>query len=296
VADGSEQHPRDPDIGAIAGGAVDLGRNVDPRQRFSVEPPGGERPEGHFGRDIVGGCQPRRFGKGHLPRLVKDRAIGGVERRLIDLPLPRRRADECDARRRRRFAERPLITADRGAAAGELQVEPFDDAGAGKGGDVAEDRRQALRSLRRQPGEGIGRMERRGFDRHQLPAGAELVGDDLGKARHHPLAHFGLRHRHRHPPVGPDPEPGVHRHFVGRGGHGVRPLPRPQHEADGDAEHGAGADEESAARRQKAPPAAIGARGRPGTAVRGHAGAPDAATIWTFLLARCMPLSDAGGA
>ncbi len=196
----------------------------------------------------------RDIGEADRLRLVDDEAVRRLALRPVDAPVARRRLAQHLARRRPGQPHRRGETAHRGTAAGHLHVEMVDHAAHAPAGEALQRGRQAGRRVERHAAVGVDRIERRRLDRHRIPVGAELVGDDLRQRAADALPHLGLRNRDDDAAVGADLDEAVDHRLVGRGGPVQRVRPRPDGIADRQPRDRAGADQERAPRRARPRP------------------------------------------
>jgi hypothetical protein len=94
---------------------------------------------------------------------------------------------------------------------------------------------------------GVERADRRGFDRHRAPVGAELVGHDLREQRRDALTHFALRDDRADMPVVADLQKGVEDMLIAGGGQVRLIVAWPQRPGDRKAARRGGADQNLAA-------------------------------------------------
>ena len=209
-----KHHAGQANIGAKACAAIHLGRNIDPRNRFSSQRAGRLRAQTYVAGRIIGIDQLHRIGKEHAVGFIDHCAISGIERVCADFPFLGCRADQQGPCGGAGLAQALVIAAHRGAAAGELQIQPLDDGCAHIGCHIADHGRQGGGAFVDQADMRIGRVQRCWLHADHCPICAQLVCHNLRQPGINALAHFGLRYGDRYPAINPDLDPAIEQGFA----------------------------------------------------------------------------------
>jgi hypothetical protein len=233
------------DVAGELGGAVDLGGKVEPGQSLAGQPIVDAAADREIFGKRLGGSLPRQLAEAQPVVAAKYEAAGRVEALPVGVPACGGGLHQQGARARAGLAHPQLEGARRGRAAGQDQSVA--------GGIFA--RQPAARAAQefgrtfvgrrlRQQAVGVERADRRRFDGDCPPVGAELVGEDLRKARPAALAELGLGNRDDDAPVLADLQEGVEEGFARRCAQVRTVGARPEGPGEQKADSGAPADQQ----------------------------------------------------